>query len=63
MDTITSRTQNNLLQYHHCDYATVTRIIIHKENDCTDIKSSALIRIRHSKFTVIAFGHKAEPSL
>lgn len=46
MDTTASKTQNNLLQYHHCDYASVTRIIVHKEYDCSDIKSSALIRVQ-----------------
>lgn len=62
MDTA-ARTQNSLLHYHHCDYATVTRHFIHKENDWSSIRilhpnKSA----RQSTFTVIAFGQKAEPS-
>lgn len=45
MDNMASRILNNLLQYHHGDYAIVTSIIVHKANDHHDTNSSFLIRV------------------
>lgn len=46
MDNAASQIQNNLLQYHHGDYASVTKIIVYTENDSPDIKSAVLIRVQ-----------------